>query len=57
MTFSLTTPTGYLRGSEKEVVSVERVDPFASKASKRGKIVTIDSPKAFFLSSEVVQWG
>jgi hypothetical protein len=37
------------------VVSVERVEPFASKVSKRGKIVTIGSPKSFlkFRSSSV----
>jgi hypothetical protein len=40
----------------KTVVSFERVEPFASKTSKRCKIVTIGSLKAFlkFRSSSVV---
>ena len=33
-------------GSENRVIGVEHVERFASKASKRGKILTIDSPKA-----------
>ena len=37
------------RQREQTVVSIERLERFASKASKRGKIVTIGSPKAFLM--------
>ena len=40
-------------------VSVECEEPFASKASRQGKILTISSPRAFLIlqSFEVVRWG
>ena len=34
--------------------SVEHVEPFTSKVSKRGKIVTIDSPKTFLKLRNIV---
>ena len=55
MTFSLTTPTGNPKreSSENSIVSVECEEPFASKASKRGKILTIGSPRACLILQSV----
>ena len=49
VTLSLTTPIGDLRtrGSENRLLSVQRVERFASEVLKGGKIVTISSLKAF----------
>ena len=59
VTFTLTTPTGDLRtrGSENQALSIQRVECFASEASKEGKIVTVSSLKAFLmLHSIFVGW-
>ena len=48
-------PTDDLRTNNNRVASIEHVEPFASKASKCGKIVTVGSPKVF--CSTIVQWG